>query len=280
MLTSSEADALRNECNIYLDDQEKYGKWLHEMLENGFVDAPCQPHLQPIQRQGPSQNASCEGDTRSLVQGSDAWFKARKTKLTGSNMAVAAGLSPYATPHSYWEKLTGRLQGIEHNGDSEATLHGHMNEAMAVKAYEQIMNKSVLQTGLWCHPKVSWLGASPDGLVGDKIVLEIKCPVYKIHDKVPRHYMPQVQAEMEMTARDFCDFVSYFTGIGASGSFKRMRIFRVHKSAQYWTWLFGRLKRFWACVHMDEDPRNVSELSIHGIVPPDVRVELLHDVKL
>ena len=164
-----------------------------------------------------------------------------------------------------------------------------LKTSVAIRAYESLTGHNVCATGLWCHPKISWLGASPDGLIGQDGVLEIKCPVYRIHDSVPKHYMPQVQAEMEMTARSWCDFVSFHithakrresnVGHGANSaascaatSHAHMRIFRVARSLEYWPWLLPRLKAFWACVHLDEDPRNVPELAIQGLVPPDVSV--------
>ena len=155
-----------------------------------------------------------------------------------------------------------------------------------MKAYERLTGHDVSETGLWLHPEISWLAASPDGLVGDEGVLEVKCPVYKIHSEVPKHYMPQVQAEMEMTGRAWCDFVSFHVtaanvgDIAAASNTARphhIRVFRVARSPEYWRWLLARMKTFWACVHMDEDPRNLPELSIHGLSPPIVSVKLIHD---
>lgn len=63
------------------------------------------------------------------------------------------------------------------------------------------------------------LGYSPDGLVGDDGLIEIKCPRTKTHvntilaDEVPAHYMPQLQAGLLVSGRAWIDFVSYVSGM-------------------------------------------------------------------
>ncbi len=43
------------------------------------------------------------------------------------------------------------------------------------------------------HKTKSWLGATPDGTVGESGLVEIKAPVYKLYGDVPAHYMAQVR---------------------------------------------------------------------------------------
>ena len=107
-----------------------------------------------------------------------------------------------------------------------------MNEDIARKVYERIMNVNVLETGFYIHPKYSWLGASPDGLIKKNGLLEIKCPLYKIHDKIPAHYLAQIQGQLECAEKDYCDFFSYHT------STTEYKIFRVYRSKEYWNWLY------------------------------------------
>ena len=62
---------------------------------------------------------------------------------------------------------------------------------------------------------LSQSGASPDGLVGDDGLVEIKCPNTATHiqtlldQKIPRKYETQMLWQMECTGRKWCDFVSY-----------------------------------------------------------------------
>ncbi len=66
-----------------------------------------------------------------------------------------------------------------------------------------------------CILEISRFGASPDGLVGDDGLIQIKCPNTSTHlnwmmaQAVPLEHMPQMLAEMSCTGRAWCDFVSY-----------------------------------------------------------------------
>jgi len=57
----------------------------------------------------------------------------------------------------------------------------------------------------------NWLAGSPDGLVGEKGMIEVKCPYYKRqpHLSVPGHYWMQVNALLEITGREWCDYVCW-----------------------------------------------------------------------
>ena len=53
------------------------------------------------------------------------------------------------------------------------------------------------------------------GMVGDDGILEIKCPMGSTHTEtlmtqdIPSKYVPQVQFQLLVTGRKWCDFVSY-----------------------------------------------------------------------
>jgi hypothetical protein len=63
------------------------------------------------------------------------------------------------------------------------------------------------------------IGYSPDGLVGDDGLLEIKAPRQKGHlttvvsDEVPPYYMAQLQAGLLVSGREWIDYVSYSGGM-------------------------------------------------------------------
>jgi hypothetical protein len=65
------------------------------------------------------------------------------------------------------------------------------------------------------HPTIERAGASPDGLVGNSGLVEIKCPkvsthlAYLIAGVVPAGYKNQMMWQMACTGRDWCDFVSF-----------------------------------------------------------------------
>ena len=59
----------------------------------------------------------------------------------------------------------------------------------------------------------------PDGLVGDNGLIEIKSPRAKEHirttlaDEVPDRYMPQLQAGLLVSGREWIDYVSFYGGL-------------------------------------------------------------------
>lgn len=60
-----------------------------------------------------------------------------------------------------------------------------------------------------------WIGASPDGLIGEDGLIEIKCPKYStminylIDKKLPETYKWQVQGQLWVSERDWTDFIAY-----------------------------------------------------------------------
>lgn len=109
---------------------------------------------------------------------------------------------------------------------SPATDWGKLNEKNAINAYEKASTNPVATCGLFISLDHPYLAASPDGLVRLLTVLEVKCP-YSIKDSIIRadnlpylelkdnklslktnsNYYYQVQTQMYVTGREFCDFV-------------------------------------------------------------------------
>ena len=117
----------------------------------------------------------------------------RRAMLTASNFGVIGGVSPYALPHSLWEVMTDKIPREERAGDSRFTRHGNSHEPYARRAYEVLLQMRAEPCDFVVHPKHSWLGATPDGYVGDNGLIEIKCPYYQIQERVPAQYMAQVR---------------------------------------------------------------------------------------
>jgi len=73
----------------------------------------------------------------------------------------------------------------------------------------------VQEVGFIDHPEINMSGASPDGLVGDDGMLEIKCPNTATHietllnDTIDTKYQYQMLWQMRCTGRKWCDFVSF-----------------------------------------------------------------------
>lgn len=156
-----------------------------------------------------------------MIQGSDEWRAARLGKITGSRFADVlsgkrGGRSKAAD--DYMMELIGEiLTGVGADEiNSRATNWGNMHEPNARMWYICESGETLLETGVIHHPEVEGVACSPDALVGDDGILEIKCPyTTRVHlntlmtGRVPSEYEPQVHGNLWVTGRKWCDFVSY-----------------------------------------------------------------------
>jgi putative phage-type endonuclease len=151
-----------------------------------------------------------------MDQRSDEWFSARLGFATASRMNDALAGSETAARRGYLIQLvTERLtEQQQESYNSPAMQRGTDLEPVARMAYES-KNGFVDKTGFHKHPSIEWFGASPDGLVGDDGLVEIKCPNstthvdYILEGKVPTKYKRQMMAQLACTGRKWCDFVSF-----------------------------------------------------------------------
>jgi putative phage-type endonuclease len=153
-------------------------------------------------------------------QGTEAWFARRAGKVTASRVAdvIATTKSgPSASRQNYLAQLVAeRLTGVvEASYTNQAMAHGIDTEPLARAAYEIKTNCMVDQIDFVDHPDIAMSGASPDGLVGDDGLVEIKAPNtathidYLLSGVVPSKYKPQMIWQIACTGRKWCDFVSY-----------------------------------------------------------------------
>lgn len=159
-------------------------------------------------------------DPRKVEQGSDEWRALRLGHVTASNVAdvMAKGKSGEAVTRKKYkvkllaERLTGASQDFYTNAAME---WGVEQEPYARMAYEVANDVLVDKTGFWPHETIKWVGVSPDGLVGSDGLVEIKCPNttthldYILDDKVPSDYYKQIQCQLWVTGRSWCDFISF-----------------------------------------------------------------------
>ena len=155
-----------------------------------------------------------------IEQGSDAWKALRAGKVTASRVAdvmskiksgESAGRKNYRMD-LVAERLTGKPVDSFTNS---AMQWGTEQEPFARIAYETHKGIFVEQVPFVDHPTIEWFGCSPDGLVGEDGLLEIKAPNTTTHleylqdGKPPSKYIPQMMAQMACTGRKWCDFVSF-----------------------------------------------------------------------
>lgn len=160
-----------------------------------------------------------------MEQRSDEWFAARLGKVTASRLAdvlatIKTGES--ASRRNYRiELVCERLTQKKAEGFSNVhTERGVELEPIALSSYEAQKGIFVESVGFVIHPTIEMSGASPDGLVGDDGLIEVKCPTPANHldtllsKKSPAKYYPQMQWQMACTGRQWCDFVSYCAEFG------------------------------------------------------------------
>ena len=159
-------------------------------------------------------------ESQNIKQGSDAWHESRLGRVTASRVAdvLAKTKTGYsATRDNYMAQLVcERLTGEKGESFTNAAMqHGTETEPLARAAYEAFKDVLVDEVGFVPHPSIIMAGASPDGLVGDDGLLEIKCPNTATHietllsQTVPSKYNTQMQFQMACTNRSWCDFVSF-----------------------------------------------------------------------
>lgn len=171
------------------------------------------PHLDAFLANG--------GDTKTIEQGSELWKQIRLGSVTASNIihVMAKGKSgeESATRYKYKVKLmTERMTWQAGESYLNAAMEwGIEQERFAVMAYEAQTQTLTDKTGFWLHHSMPWVGVSPDRLVGDDGLVEVKCPNstthvdYLIKGVVPSEYSKQIQMQLWVTERQWCDFVSY-----------------------------------------------------------------------
>ena len=159
-------------------------------------------------------------DRIAVQQGTPEWHQLRAGKVTASRVAdilAKTKTGPSASRQNYLIELAiQRTTGIIAESYSNAAMEwGTQTEPQARVAYEVNTNNFVDQVAFIDHPNIAWFGCSPDGLVSDRGLVEIKCPNSATHweyfksKEPPKKYFIQMQAQMAVTGRDWCDFISF-----------------------------------------------------------------------
>jgi len=155
-----------------------------------------------------------------MEQRTDDWFAVRLGRVTASRIADVtaktktgwgAGRANYKA-QLIAERLTGQRQESFTNA---AMQWGIDTEEQARVAYAFLEGQKVIEEAFVTHPTILDAGASPDGLVGNDGLVEIKCPNTATHIEtlkggaIPGKYVGQMQWQMACTGRKWCDFVSF-----------------------------------------------------------------------
>lgn len=156
-----------------------------------------------------------------IEQRTDDWFAARLGKVTASSLhkVLARTKTGYGADRANY--LTQLVLERVTNSKAEGYINAEMQwgidqEPFARAAYEAHTGVLVDEIGFMPHPTIEMSGASPDGLVGDSGMVEIKCPSSKTalecwlsDNPVENKYFAQMQWQMACAGRDWCDYVVF-----------------------------------------------------------------------
>ena len=155
------------------------------------------------------------------LQRTPAWFAERLGCATASRVAdiVARTKTGYSTSRANYEaELVGeRITGHPAPSYSNVAMQwGADVEPQGRAVFAFLQNVEVVEVGFIKHPTIPWSGASPDGLVGDDALVEIKCPYQQaVHLRTllgqppDSQYVKQVQYQLAVTKRRLCYLVSF-----------------------------------------------------------------------
>ena len=152
-----------------------------------------------------------------VEQGTKEWFKARAGIPTASDFSkiiTSTGKrSSQITTYAY-QLASEVISELDDNYKSIDMERGNELEYDAVQEYREYTFNHVEHKGFLKTDNGN-AGYSPDGLIGNDGILEIKCPMQKTHTKylakneLPPDYVAQVQGGLFVSERKWCDFVSY-----------------------------------------------------------------------
>jgi putative phage-type endonuclease len=159
----------------------------------------------------------------SFDQKSPEWMAARAGNPGASSISKiitnSGEISKQRTEYLYQlagEKITGKC---EEGFQSQAMINGTEREAAARALFEMIYGVEVRQAALVYKDEFKLFHCSPDGLVGDNAILELKNPMLKTHvkylieGKLPADYFGQCMMSLYVTERELCYFMSAYEGM-------------------------------------------------------------------
>jgi hypothetical protein len=175
-------------------------------------------------------------------QGSEEWFLSRLGIPTASAFGTVMAKGQGKTRKAYMLKLLGeRMTGeMTESYTNHHMERGHEMEPEARETYAFMKDCEPIQVGFIRNGNK---GASPDSLVGDDGLLEIKTKLphlqiqVLLEDRLPPEHKPQVQGQIWTAEREWCDFVSYWPKLPVF-------IKRVYRDEDYIKSLSNEVDRF------------------------------------
>lgn len=170
---------------------------------------------------------------RDIEQGTQEWLDMRLGYVTASRFKDVLAGGKGITRNSYMMQLAAEIvtNQVEESYSNSAMEWGTATEPQARSMYELNNFVDVEQVTFITHDTIN-AGYSPDGLVGNNGLIEIKCPKTTTHietvlsGKMPTGHIPQVQGGLWLAEREWLDFISFDPRIISDKSYFCIRVYR------------------------------------------------------
>lgn len=246
-------------------------------IEDALYETKVNEHLEKLRK---TDNEIAELERLTVNQKDNTlWLEQRRLRLTASSFGLVCNRREDSSCGPVVKKL------LYSKVDCPATRYGQAHEADAVSSFETLTGCVVSKCGLFIDRQRPWLAASPDGLVGEDALIEVKCPLtgknmtpdevvekkkgvvgsfwqydktndlYSVNKRHPYHY--QIQGQLQITQRQF-GFLVLWTPLG-------VRFEKVVRDDCFWeTNMVSKLERFYFSCLLPEiiDPRRRRNMTI------------------
>nr|QBK94000.1 MAG: YqaJ-like recombinase [Pithovirus LCPAC406] len=174
--------------------------------------------------------------------------KKQRRRLTASNFSAACGLSQFKTKQKLADQI---LKIIPNDPMNEHMLRGIEKEPYIMELYTKYTGNPIIKSWFKLPDYDHRIGGTPDGLIGNRGLIEIKCAksmyfnLYKDECMInpreyifPNHYL-QIMGYIEIFDKEWCDYVVY------SPDDHLLKMIRIYRDKVYWNkYVYPKLVEF------------------------------------
>jgi len=184
------------------------------------------------------------------------WYLARNTGIGASEIAAAAGLSPYQTPLELYLRKRGEIPPFEGN---DATRMGTLLEPVVKSEFKRLTGLIPIDEnpGMYRSRDRQWMTATPDMIVTNTELAEVKTASWRMKlnwgnedsDAIPDQYLCQTQWQMAVMGPEF---VSVYVPVLFDGF--QTKIYRVERNERMIGYLIDAGLELWERIQNGDPP--------------------------